>query len=289
MMRSTPRFFAHLSLIAALLLAVVVLGAGSAGAFEITQPIPNSNQTACIDVKGADTASGTPIESYPCSGFFNEQWTLTGSGIEGIGTANGAVTLLCVPPGAQQLPLPVALEGCSADWVLMSNSQIEDTDVQGCLDSQGKYGSGAQAILAECSTSSSQSWVLKDIVIQQPIPNSIEQSCVDVRGNAIANHTPADAYPCTLGDNERWNFVKGRLQTMGTDKNALTCLGVTSGGKVELETCNDSPNQAWRIAAAGDIVNVGTNKCLDSMGKYGDVQLVIAPCKFNASQRWVLR
>jgi len=98
-----------------------------------------------------------------------------------------------------------------------------------------------------------------------------------------------DAYPCTLGDNERWNFVKGRLQTMGTDKNALTCLGVTSGGKVELETCNDSPNQAWRIAAAGDIVNVGTNKCLDSMGKYGDVQLVIAPCKFNASQRWVLR
>jgi len=76
MMRSTPRFFAHLSLIAALAACRRRARCRVGRRLRDHATNPEQQSTACIDVKGADTASGTPIESYPCSGFFNEQWTL---------------------------------------------------------------------------------------------------------------------------------------------------------------------------------------------------------------------
>jgi hypothetical protein len=43
---------------------VITLVAGTAQAFEINQPIPNTDEHACVDVKLLITSNGTTIESY---------------------------------------------------------------------------------------------------------------------------------------------------------------------------------------------------------------------------------
>jgi hypothetical protein len=57
------------------MIGVMVMAAGVAGAFEVTQGILGTNQTACLDVPDSETADGTPIIAYPCNGGFNEQWS----------------------------------------------------------------------------------------------------------------------------------------------------------------------------------------------------------------------
>ena len=279
---------------AALVSGFVLFGAGSASAFEITQAIPNTDQTACADVKGAATADNTPVEAYPCSGFFNEQWSLVKGQLQGIGTANGDTQCLEAGTSLSQT-FPAVLNSCAQTWQMVnigSQAIFLFTNSLGyCLDSRGKYGSGAQLVIDLCNAVAAQYWVLKDILIEQPIPNTIEQACIDVRGGAIANHTPVDAYPCTLGVNQRWNYVNGQLQGVGTTKGVSMCLGETTGGKVELQTCSNAHNQRWEIQEGGTIWNWGTFKCLDSKAKYGDVQLVDTACLSGqtVSQTWILR
>jgi hypothetical protein len=273
------------SFVAGILLVV----AGSASAFEITQAIPSTNQTACLDVEGDKTADGTPIQAYPCTGGFNEQWSLDKQGhLQGIGTESGDADCLEAKSNKK-----VVLNSCKQTWLVGSNLpnggyiSMSGSD---CLDSQGVYRSGAQVIDDTCMGLASQIWVLKDIVIEQPIPKTDESACVDTRGNAIADHTPVDAYPCNLGVNERWTYVNGDLQGV-TTKGVTTCLGkAATTNQVELQTCatEDTLNQFWFIMA-GQVINYFTNLCLDSQGKHNNVQLVLNPCSGAPSQIWILR
>ena len=43
--------------------ALLLAGGGSSNAFEITQPIPGTNLTACLDVAGGSTAAQTPVDA----------------------------------------------------------------------------------------------------------------------------------------------------------------------------------------------------------------------------------
>ncbi len=91
--------------------------------------------------------------------------------------------------------------------------------------------------------------MLKDIVIEQPIPKTDETACVDTRGDAITNPTPVDAFHCTLGVNERWTYTGdtlfpsgGQLQGVST-KAVKTCLALGTGTGVQLQTCGGTAPQ----------------------------------------------
>jgi hypothetical protein len=89
-----------------------------------------------------------------------------------------------------------------------------------------------------------------------------------MQGNYIpTNNTPVpvNAYPCTLGVNERWTYVNGQLQGNGSSSSGSTCLGESTGGTVVLQTCNNSISQFW-IIESGAVMNGSSAKCLDSSG-----------------------
>jgi hypothetical protein len=173
---------------------VTTLVVGMAQAFEITQPIRNTNETACVDVFKGNTSNGTIIQAYPCTGGKNEQWTLVNGLLEGTGNDAGVATCM-VASGVYTGN--VELENCNPNiqtpWVFGVGSISIDGEEITCLDSQGKYGAGAQLVLVECSGVASQQWELRDIVIVQSRPGTNEHACVDVRGNYTANNTPVDA------------------------------------------------------------------------------------------------
>jgi hypothetical protein len=287
----------------AFLAAFLFVGAGAAHAFEITQGIPNTDQTACVDVQGNQTASGTALLAYPCNGGFNEQWDLLATNLQGLGTSASGAN--CANPNA--LNTELMLEPCASPppfiWLFSPGGEVELNTTDRCLDSQSQYGSGAQIALNSCGVAFSEEWVVKDLVITQAIPNTNETACADVQGQAIANNTAVVAYPCTFGLNERWTYVDGQLQGIGTSKSQSTCLGTTSSGgvaEVVLQTCNASnQGQQWAIDYGEDsngvrgnhILNGASGACLDSQDKYGGTQLVLTSCEQSGttSQLWIVR
>jgi hypothetical protein len=274
--------------------APALMFARPASAFEMTQAIPGTDETACVDVADNDTADGTPVIAYPCNGGFNEQWNMVSSYIRGIGTDKAGGKCLASPSNDGG---PVTLGSCDQYWFWDGVNLFYGTG--GCLDSQGKYGPKAQVAMTDCRNLASQKWAIKDIVIEQSTQSDVS-ACVDVRGNAIANHTPVEAYPCTLGANEKWNFVNGELQGIGTTKGVAMCLGETAAGYVELQTCTGASSQLWVIGygevSGGPVgvsfLNMSTSRCLDSRGEVNGTQLMDTTCNnpnlLSTGQRWTL-
>jgi hypothetical protein len=281
---------------------IVLAGARTAYPFEITQSIPNSDVTACLDVKGQSTSTGAAIETYPCDAGFNEQWALIGGAsyvfFEVYNTSGNAARCLSAQSTTPSAGVILSDCGTSAtSWLL--DGTIVDSSAGGllCLDSQGNYGSGAQAVVNNCSAATSQIWELKNIVIAQPIPGTNNNACANVRNKSISNGTPVDAYPCTMGINTLFTYINYQLQGVVTN-NVSTCLGETTSGTIELQTCNGSLTQAWTVGGSGVkggviIINENSQNCLDSQGNYGSTaQLADTPnCQTGApavSQLWTL-
>jgi hypothetical protein len=120
--------------------------------------------------------------------------------------------------------------------------------------------------------------------------------CIAVDGGNTANGTPVLAAPCTGGPEDRWNYIDGQFQGLGTFNGATMCLdvkgqGITAGTVVDLWPCGTQQNQQWLIYG-GRIVGVQSGLCLDSSGgpkTGGGAQLVINRCSGATSQTWILR
>jgi hypothetical protein len=297
MVSALKSFCASLIVGLPVLAGLMSTGAGAARAFEITQAIPSVDKTACVDAQDRKTANGTPVLAYPCNDGINEHWVFNKQGfLQEIGGAK------CIERTAANQAI---LGDCRSTWT-MSYGYLAEPG--GCLDSKGKYGSGAQLVMDTCANAASQAWVLRNILIEQPMPKTIDTACVDVRGSAIAEHTPVDAHACSLGANERWTLVGGRLRGIGTTKGVATCLGEAGGGAVELQACLDPTAkryfyQLWSLAwttigigantrRPGGLLNIGSAACLDSKGDYVNFQLHDTACTAttpSASQTWVLK
>jgi glucosylceramidase len=130
-------------------------GGGGGGS---TGPV-TGYQGLCLDVRGANSADGTPVQVYTCNGTGAQQWTLTSSNqlqalgkcldVTGAGTANGTKVQLytCNGTGAQV-------------WQHQSNNEYINPNSGKCLDDTGFGGSGTQAQIWACGDGSNQQWSL---------------------------------------------------------------------------------------------------------------------------------
>ena len=113
----------------------------------------------CLDVRGASSADGTPVQVYTCNGTGAQQWTVESNGtvqslgkcldVAGAGTANGTLVQLytCNGTGAQQ-------------WQPQSDGELINTNSGSCLDDTGYGGSGTQVQIWACGDTSNQQWKL---------------------------------------------------------------------------------------------------------------------------------
>ncbi|MDQ0790601.1 hypothetical protein QFZ64_006098 [Streptomyces sp. B3I8] len=113
---------------------------------------------------------------------------------------------------------------------------------------------------------------------------------------------PARRHPLVHGNGTRpalWDCNTGgnQLRT-STTTNQLTvydseCLEVTGGATadgspVDIDDCDGTPAQAWRVRADGSVVDVASGKCLDAVGQgtAHNTALDIWPCSGGSDQRW---
>ncbi|AQW54704.1 chitinase [Streptomyces hygroscopicus] len=114
----------------------------------------------CVDVAGANSANGTPIQLYDCNGSAAQQWTVGGDGtiralgkcldVASGGTADGSLVQLydCNGSAAQQWSLPAARD-------------IVNPQANKCLDAAGGgSANGTRLQLWTCTGAANQKWTV---------------------------------------------------------------------------------------------------------------------------------
>jgi hypothetical protein len=165
-----------------LLPGLLFASAPQASAFTITQlssqsvGSPPAPTTACVDVAGASTASGTIIGPFPCNNQFNEQWIYQNGQFLGLGTVGfgaSAVNKCLSVHGNSTVPgAGVELDTCTGSggqfWLIQglaspagNHSTIENLTTGFCLDSRNEIGAGLQLVVEPCNGSAGQQWDLK--------------------------------------------------------------------------------------------------------------------------------
>ncbi|SFB62925.1 Beta-glucanase, GH16 family [Amycolatopsis marina] len=112
----------------------------------------------CVDVAGADSANGTPVQLYGCNGTPAQQWTVSGDGtiralgkcldVTAAGTADGTPVQLydCNGTGAQQ-------------WTVTAARDIVNLSSGKCLDASGHSSAdGTRLQIWSCTGAANQKW-----------------------------------------------------------------------------------------------------------------------------------
>ncbi|MGW1591158.1 lectin [Streptomyces sp. NPDC002386] len=112
----------------------------------------------CLDVAGAGTADGTPVQIYDCNGTAAQQWTVGGDGtvralgkcldVTGNSTADGAKAQLWTCTG-----------GANQKWTVTTAHDIVNPQADKCLDvTDDNPANGTRAQIWSCGGGANQKW-----------------------------------------------------------------------------------------------------------------------------------
>jgi chitinase len=122
--------------------------------------VSHEGSNLCLDIRGASSADGTPVQIYTCNGTTAQQWTVNSNGtltalgkcldVSAAGTANGTLVQLytCNGTGAQS-------------WQPQSNGELINSNSGKCLDDTNLSTTpGTQSQIWTCAGSANQQWTL---------------------------------------------------------------------------------------------------------------------------------
>ncbi|MGP4089296.1 ricin-type beta-trefoil lectin domain protein [Streptomyces sp. KR55] len=124
----------------------------------------------CVDVAGANTANGTPVQLYDCNGTAAQQWTVNSDGtiralgkcldVASGGTADGTVVQLwdCNGTEAQR-------------WNVTAARDIVNPQADKCLDATGNSSAnGTRLQIWTCTGGANQKWTAPAVGGSDPVP-----------------------------------------------------------------------------------------------------------------------
>ena len=117
--------------------------------------------------------------------------------------------------------------------------------------------------------------------------------CMDAsRDNGVRDGDPVYVYRCHGRENQRWTVtqsVGGQSAIVGMNG---FCLDVrrasrAAGTPVQLYQCHFGGNQKFIVQQEGHIKEVGSGKCLASLGKDDRAPIVLDFCQESRNQIWL--
>ncbi len=218
----------------------------------------------CLDLPSSDTADGTHLQAYPCSGAANQQfqWNVGGS-LTVLGKC------LDLPGGNTASGTPLQIYDCnggenqSFNFVTLAPGQVEtQANTTKCVDvPSGDTANGTLIQLYDCNASFPSNQVLQfmdDGTIQ------VLGKCLDVPGGDTANGTLIQLYDCNGGDNQQFVYAADdTLRVLGK------CLDLPGGStadhtEIQIYTCSGDVNQRWWLSPNSSTCvacNDGTCQC----------------------------
>jgi hypothetical protein len=155
----------------------------------------------CVDVPSANYAAGQFVQLSGCNGGGNQQWSL----IDGRSIKSGASNLCLEVPNAtaavgKLLRLASCTYGAAQRFTFTSLGEMRFGGL--CVDARTDTTPALQ--LYTCKPNDvnkrNQQWYLSG-----PI-HGLGGQCLDIRGGRGYDGSPVQLFPCTGGDNQRWNY-----------------------------------------------------------------------------------
>ena len=125
-----------------------------------TGPVVSVYSGKCMDVAGANTANGTPVQIYSCNGTNAQSWMIASDGtiralgkcldVASGGTTNGTYVQLydCNGTGSQQ-------------WTVLAGGSLKNPQSGRCLDELGfQSADGSRLGIWDCNGLNNQQWTL---------------------------------------------------------------------------------------------------------------------------------
>ncbi|MFF9061084.1 ricin-type beta-trefoil lectin domain protein [Streptomyces sp. NPDC101213] len=114
----------------------------------------------CVDVAGADTANGTPVQLYDCNGTAAQRWTVGSDG-----TIRALGKCLDVASGGTADGTPVQLWDCNGtaaqQWAVPAARDIVNPQADKCLDATGgSSANGTRLQIWTCTGAVNQKWTV---------------------------------------------------------------------------------------------------------------------------------
>ncbi|MGA5317179.1 lectin [Streptomyces pseudogriseolus] len=114
----------------------------------------------CVDVAGANTANGTPVQLYDCNGTTAQRWTVGSDG-----TIRALGKCLDVASGGTADGTPVQLWDCNGTaaqrWVVTAARDIVNPQADKCLDVTGNNSAnGTRLQIWTCAGTANQKWTV---------------------------------------------------------------------------------------------------------------------------------
>jgi hypothetical protein len=233
--------------------------------------------TTCLDIVNYATANGSIVQSYPCTGQWNQVWqrqpnnTLKNpqSGrcldLRGYGTANGALAQLWDCTGTS-----------NQIWMRQPDGSLRNPASGRCLDlANFATGPGGGIQLWDCTSAYNQVWQANN---SGALVNPQAERCLDVAGAGTVNGTHVQNWSCVPWGNQVWQVRADGTVRNGTSGRCLDIAGAATaaGSPVQLWDCTAGSGQRWAPQADGTLTNPASGRCLDAGGSaVAGVQLTI--------------
>ena len=245
---------------------VTFAGSGTTGPIN-----PALSSSKCMDVKGINTAAGTPMQIWDCTSKSNQQfkWLSTGQ-IQVYGS-------MCLSGGTGKAGDPVVIQACASgtaqQWSATSSTGIKGINGM-CMMVNGGTTNGTRLVLSSCSSATNQQW------------------------NVGGSSTPtAPTPPPSSGGSTDFHAIAAGIRPRGFGQGSYTLLAPASGARAWYVATNGNDANGGTSGAplrtiakaalqahAGDVVNIGS-------GTYSGSVVVrnsgtsSAPIVFQAAQR----
>jgi GH25 family lysozyme M1 (1,4-beta-N-acetylmuramidase) len=260
-----------------------VLAAPNAGTAGTVKQVGGSAR--CLDDPSGNTANGTVIQVWSCTGKSNQSWTVVQDGT----LRTGGKCLQTVGNGTAS-GTKLELEPCNVNdglqmWQAATDGQLVNPQSNKCLAASSaaaaSVANGTKPVIEPCANSTSQPnehWLRP----AAPLASDQPGKCVGTSG------TEAVLATCSTSGWQHW-----QPQTDGTIRINGWCLaenGATAGSTISLASCSGAGARTWKLVSAGpiatELVNTASGLCAGDPAS--GTQLVIAACANTATTTWHL-
>ncbi len=212
--------------------------------------------TWCLDVYHSGTADSTKVDIYNCNGSGSEQWVAEADG-NYINPESGRC--LDDPNGSTTVGTQLEIRSCgnfaSQEWALpytrpASQGDITAQDTQLCLDNfESRLKDRNTIDTHACDDDVPDSQASQDWIVEADGSIRLQNTwCLDVAYSGNTAGSPVDLFNCNGSDSQQWRQLSdGAL--LNPESGLCLADSATPGAQLELQTCDQAPDQSWTLPA----------------------------------------
>jgi len=236
----------------------------------------------CLNDPAGNTANGTTINLWSCSGKSNQRWTVVQDG-----TLRTGGKCLSTAGDSKSNGAKLQLETCNASdgaqlWQAATDGQLVNPQSGKCLDvPAASAANGVQPVIEPCANSTSapnEHWLRPSAAIASGQPGK----CAAVSGTAVVLATCANVAA------QQW-----QAQPDGTFRLTGQCLlagGTTVRSILSVGSCSGGAATKWKLVSAGpiatELVSAVSRLCVSAPLTSKNNRLVLAPCANAPATTW---